>query len=55
MNRIWEGKKECAHKPYYCGQVWNETSQLWGTVTGEYASEDDARDALAAYLQEQGE
>jgi hypothetical protein len=55
LTRVWEGKKECATKPYFCGQIFDTESNLWVAVTSECKSEEDARIDLIDYLQEQGE
>ena len=42
VTRVWEGRKECATSPYYCGQVWDAKRQLWDTVTAEFDNAESA-------------
>ena len=46
ITRIWEGKKECAYRPYFCGQVWNVEKEVWETVTADFQTEDAAENSL---------
>jgi hypothetical protein len=55
LTRVWEGKKECATKPYFCGQIFDPAKNLWKDVTTEAKTEEAARLDLIEYLQEQGD
>jgi hypothetical protein len=54
VTRIWQGKKELATKPYFCGQVWNVERKLWDTVTQSHDSEELARSSLHEYTNFRG-
>lgn len=49
ITRIWQGRKECAVRDYYCGQVLNREKDLWETVTPEFESKSMAEAVLCNY------
>jgi hypothetical protein len=56
ITRIWEGKKETATHPYYCGQTLIETGRLagtWSTVTTDQKTGELARFELVHWLENQ--
>ena len=46
ITRIWQGRKECAVRDYFVGQVFDANRQFWIDVTREYATHDQAAQAL---------
>ena len=50
LTRIWQGRKECAFRDYYCGQVLNTEKDLWETVTPEFQSKSMAEAVLSNYM-----